>query len=436
MSVPAGYDLVSLNQYLWYKLLCHESTSTEFQRLFENIIKRLKPEFISIRPYGNIGDRKSDGLCIEYATGNLTIYQVYSPDTLTQAKIIKKINEDLDGAVENWGEDLKDWVFVYNVRGGLPPDIPKILNEKQRQYPDITLDHISSDQLWEMARNELTSQQRAEVLGSPAGYEEYFLMSDGTTLPPSDSWIVLIQDLLVPVDIHAVIDAIKPNKLFGAPLFVHPTVSSWEDKANYQKSLIKDLLAKCRRSMPPRFAIFSVAPIPLIVQLGFLLSDSVKVHTYKLHVDTQSWQWPEVGEQDVDLNIQVNGIPQKPVIDECDVLIRMSLSSLVGNHETDEVAPDLPVQIDIFVDNPNLEWIRSHQQVDLLAGIFRKTLAELRNNIPHCQSIHLFLAVPAPIALVIGQQLNPRMNPPIHLYEYSKQGSPRYELALTLKNEQ
>lgn len=63
-SVPTAYDPVTFNHWLWYKYLCHEGTATDFQRLFENIMKRARPDFMQIRPYGRIGDRKADGLLV------------------------------------------------------------------------------------------------------------------------------------------------------------------------------------------------------------------------------------------------------------------------------------------------------------------------------------------------------------------------------------
>ncbi|MBD0362738.1 MAG: hypothetical protein ICV55_08220, partial [Coleofasciculus sp. C3-bin4] len=157
-----GFDPTTYIQSLQFKLRCYEASGEDFQWLFQDIIKRLTPEFMQIRPYGNIGDRKCDGLL--YADG--TIFQVYSPDALKQAQLKKKINEDLDGAVKHWGDTLKKWVFVYNVRQGLAPDIPKILQQKQKQYPNIEIDHWSNHYLWQMARG-LSLQQRAEVLGAP-----------------------------------------------------------------------------------------------------------------------------------------------------------------------------------------------------------------------------------------------------------------------------
>lgn len=258
-----------------------------------------------------------------------------------------------------------------------------------------------------------------------------------TTMPEpgQDAWIVLIQDVLVPIDVRSVLEALRPATPFGAPIFLRPDLSSWEKAAEYQRNLVTEILTKSRHTLPPRFAVFSIAPIPLIIQLGFLLSDSVLVGYYKYHIDTQSWQWPDVDLQDVDLDIQVSGLPVETVQEVCDILIRISLSAKVGQHETDEVIPDLPVQIDIFVDEPSLLWIRSPKQLDYLGNIFRNVLAEIRTKIPYCQHIHLFYAGPAPGAVIIGQQINPRMNPPVHTYEYSRQDSPRYELALTLRKE-
>jgi hypothetical protein len=96
-----------------------------------------------------------------------TIFQVYSPDELKQAEVQKKVDEDLKGAVEHWGDTLKKWVFVYNVRRGLAPDIVReTLQEKQKQYPNITLEPLSNHALWKIAC-ELSVQQRAEILGLP-----------------------------------------------------------------------------------------------------------------------------------------------------------------------------------------------------------------------------------------------------------------------------
>lgn len=92
--------------------------------------------------------------------------------------------------------------------------------------------------------------------------------------------------------------------------------------------------------------------------------------------------------------------------------------------------PNRPIAIDIFVDNPDVMWLRSSEQLTKLGQVFRRGLTLLRNWIPNCQRIHLFYAEPTDGAIVIGQQINPRMNPVVDVYEYSRESSPRYQWAL------
>ena len=432
MNIPSGYDQTKLNYWLWYNYQCHECTSTEFQRMFENIMKRADPKFMQIRPYGKLGDRKADGL---FRFGK-TVYQVYSPDDFTQEKAVSKIDEDLDGAVEEWGVDLEEWVFVYNARRGLPPDVPKILGEKQKRYPRLSIDSLSKEGLWEIARN-LTNQQLAEVLGNPAGYESSFLPSTtphqaSASASPHDEWVVLIQDVNMPIDVRAVLEALKPDSSYGAPVFISPDKSSFKLAVEHQRSLIEDLQLKGRHILPARYAVFSLAPIPLIAHLGFLLTDSVEVKYFKFHIDKRSWKWPVIDQQSEDLNINVSGLPADIFHEPCEIAIRISISSLVWEHEVAEVAPGLPLQVHMYVDRPSLTWIRSEAQVERFTTVFRDVLGDIREKVPRCKGIHLFFAGPAPIVLAAGQQVNPRMNPPVHLYEYSQQTTPRYTYALTL----
>ncbi|MDX2243500.1 MAG: NACHT domain-containing protein [Leptolyngbyaceae cyanobacterium bins.302] len=161
-SRPDEYDPITYHHWQEFEIRRLKRSSDDFQQLFEDIMVRAKPGFIRVRPYGNIGDRKCDGLF----RADSRFFQVYSPDELEQAKVQKKIDEDLDGAVAHWGDALKTWVFVYNVRRGLAPDIPGTLQEKQKQYPNITIEHLSNDDLWEITRG-LRVEQRTEILGLP-----------------------------------------------------------------------------------------------------------------------------------------------------------------------------------------------------------------------------------------------------------------------------
>jgi SMODS-associated and fused to various effectors sensor domain len=428
--VPGGYDPVTLNHWLWFKYQCHESSPADFQRLFENVMKRVRPEFMQIRPYGNIGDRKCDGLF--HVDG--MVFQVYSPDELKQAELQAKIEEDFDGAVAHWRDGLKSWVFVYNARRGLPPDITATLDKQKAKYPAVAIDHISSDKLWEMARG-LTLQQRSEILGAPNGYEHLFFTPESNRKEIEEALegrFVLVQDLMSPVNLRDVGTAMEPRRPFGAPLWVRPTVGDlpWTAAAAEQADIVDDAIRR-GRDLLPRFSVFSFAQIPLALHLGFILSDRVEVECYQFDRERKTWQWPGDG-ADADLDIRVKGVPSKKVNKPGDVVIRVSISATIAPVDTRAVVTGA-VEIDMSVKNPCVMWLCSPAQLGVLGTRFRAVLQAIRDHMPGCQGIHLFYAGPTGGAVTIGQQINPRMNPPVEAYEYSRQWNPRYHHALTLQ---
>jgi len=428
--IPTGYDPITLNHWLWFKYQCHECSSADFQRLFENVIKRARPEFIQIKPYGNIGDRKCDGLF--HAEG--TVFQVYSPDELKQAELKKKIKEDLDGAVKHWNAILNVWVFVYNARRGLPPDIPGALDTHRKRYPKLTIDHLSNDNLWEMAR-ELTLQKRAEVLGAPNGYEHLFFApgANGKDIEQAvaEGRFVLVQDLMSPINLRDVATAMAPGRPFGAPLWVRPTVGDlpWTAAAVEQAEIVNEAIDRSR-DLLPRFSVFSFAQIPLALHLGFVLSDRVEVECYQFDRERKTWRWPDDA-ANPDLDIQVKGVPARKVSKAGDAVIRVSLSATIAPDDTRAVVTGA-VEIDMSVKKPDVLWLRSPAQLAVVANKFREVLTTIRDHMPGCERIHLFYAGPTGGAVTIGQQINPRMNPPVETYEYSRQWNPRYRRALTL----
>ena len=428
--VPAAYDPVTLNHWLWFKYQCHECSPADFQRLFENIIKRARPEFIQIKPCGSMGDRKCDGLF--QADG--TVFQVYAPDEFKQSVLKKKIREDCDGAVQNWPQ-MKQWVFVYNARRGLQPDVPGVLDEQRQKHPKLHIDHICNDRLWEMARC-LSLQQRAEVLGAPAGYEYLFLAPSATTTEIQQALekgrFVLIQDLMSPINLRNALEAMAPSHPFGAPLWIRPEVADlpWTSAAAEQAGILDEAIQRSR-DLLPRFSVFSLAQIPLAIHLGFMLSDRVEVECYQFDRVRKTWQWPDDG-NDADLDIEVNGVPARKVNKPGDVVVRVSLSARIAPEDTRLVAKGI-VEIDLSVKNPDVMWLRSAEQLAVLGATFREVLKQIRDCVPAYQRIHLFYAGPTGGAVVIGQQINPRMNAPVETYEYSRPSSPRYRHALTLQ---
>jgi len=235
-------------------------------------------------------------------------------------------------------------------------------------------------------------------------------------------------------NLAAVTEALAPDQPFGAPVYVRPVVGRppWTEAARYQQSIVHEAVERSREIVP-RFAVFSFAQIPLAIHLGFALSDRLQVRCLQHDRDRFSWTWPSGVQGDTTFDIR--GIPATVIDTEGDVVIRVSLSATVSVTDTSAIVRDALCEVDLSVAEPDVMWLRHPDQLRVLGTIFRNVLGRLRSFAPGARRLHLFYSGPTGGAITIGQQINPRMNPPVELYQYSYQTTPRYTHALTLTEE-
>lgn len=425
-------DAVTYVHWLYWRLKVLESGHMDFQYLFEKIMARAGDQFVRVKPHGRLGDKKCDGLF--YDDG--VVYQVYSPDEVVLKKTLKKIKEDLAGAVQEWGEDLKKWVFVYNTRGGIAADVPAMLKAQRRLYKDIVIEPLSDDDLWKNFVRPLCAQDRTEILGPPPGFESAFpveaMLPEAVQERLRTGRFVVIQDTMSPVNIQEALAAIKPASPLGPPLYLRrrPEDLVWDLAAEHQRRLVEQALELSREHLP-RFATFGFTPIPLAVHLGYLLSDRVEVAPYQWHRQRKTWAWDE-GATDPDLDFSVSGIPDAAVDEPREVVLRVSLSRTVTLEQTAAVSPGA-IEIDLAVREPNeVTWLVHPAQIDAFQATFREVLKLVSDRVPNCPRLHLCAAMPMGCAVAAGQAINPRMNPPVQLYQFDRRTEPPYTPALLL----
>jgi hypothetical protein len=144
----------------------------EFQDFFATIMEKCHPaDFVRVRPWGKVGDRKNDG----YLKSERTLFQVYAPNELEASKTIAKIEEDFAEALPNWKAYFDKWVFTHNSSQGLGPDVTKKLLELDNNH-DPTVTHWGFEELrrkvFELAPGDLASlfgpaPTRRDVLDLP-----------------------------------------------------------------------------------------------------------------------------------------------------------------------------------------------------------------------------------------------------------------------------
>ncbi len=146
---------------LIFRVQCAERTGTEFQTFFEQIMERVDSSFVRVKPSGSEGDWKCDG----WLPSSGTCFQVYAPEGLTVSDTVAKIKVDFAGALKEWGEKMKCWIFVWSAQEkGVPAAILDCLTDLGQENDDIEIGQWGRERLWEEVKL-LPEPDRIDLLG-------------------------------------------------------------------------------------------------------------------------------------------------------------------------------------------------------------------------------------------------------------------------------
>lgn len=138
-------DEVAAHLYrLAFRVRFLECRGDGFQNLFSDIMEKRYPgDFTRLRPWGNQGDRKNDGLL----RSSQMLFQCYAPNEMKSRETVNKIDEDFRGAVQHWPADFHTWVFVHNSDLGLGPEVVRKLLDLQKEFTTYQLIHWGYEEL-------------------------------------------------------------------------------------------------------------------------------------------------------------------------------------------------------------------------------------------------------------------------------------------------
>jgi len=164
-------------------------------------------------------------------------------------------------------------------------------------------------------------------------------------------------------------------------------------------------------------SVFALGPIPLLVFLGNRLSDKVPLTLYQRHRDTEGWRWKEKGEVALyDFRILKKGS------DPASVCLLLSLSGKIPEG-------DLPTEIDrrftayeITLANtqPTPRFLDVEESLQAFRDLFLRAMRKIVAEHPGLDRLHLFPAIPAPVAVAVGRDLMPKRDPVVVVYDYDK----------------
>lgn len=171
----------------------------------------------------------------------------------------------------------------------------------------------------------------------------------------------------------------------------------------------RDLERKFERKIQDRQAngeidhlsVSALAPMPLLIRLGTLLTEIRDVDVYQFHREPKGWAWPSV-DQGIDLRVD------KPTI--CDGLpaLVIALSATIDDSRVRQVMGDNAAIWRITIPEPTQECIRSKADLSSFRQVIHLLLNEIKARHGQDAILSIFPASPVSAMVELGRVRQPK----------------------------
>lgn len=188
------------------------------------------------------------------------------------------------------------------------------------------------------------------------------------------------------------------------------------------KEITRQFKEKFRRGAnqptPSHLSVFALGPIPFLIHLGNTITDITPADLYQKHRDTDDWAWKAFKTSRL---LKFKTVRPKKKSGFKDVALAISVSGKVQlNVVAGTLLKGTPLY-EINVDRPDVGVLNSVNCLTDFRNTYRSIMNDIKDTYGHNATIHLFVAIPAPIAIICGQVLLPKVDPHLWVYDYNHQ---------------
>ena len=330
----------------------------------------------------------------------------------------------LDGLTRH-KSNIANIAHIYADRSGGPRGNPE-LSEKSKADPsnlmllcydhhhliDQDIDGHTAEHLREM---KLKHEKRIELLAAIQPEMKSEILLYGAKIGDNDSDLTYEKARLAlpPERYPASSEAIELGRRNNSS--TERNAEFWRDELQQLRRLF-DTQVKGRLALGkiPHLSIFAIAPQPLLMELGRLLSDITAAEVFQLHREPQDWIWRD---HPVGFSYKVT----RPKMKHRVVALNLSLSATILNERILAVL-DEPCSIwRMTLPAPDMDFLQSRLQLQQFREKFRWLLNTIKAQHGEDAVIHVFPAVPVAIAVEIGRVWKTKADLPLIVYDQNRE---------------
>lgn len=157
-------------------------------------------------------------------------------------------------------------------------------------------------------------------------------------------------------------------------------------------------------------SVFALAPQPLLILLGSMLTDIPAAEVYQLHREPQGWSWPSA-------TTGPQLVLEEPESSSGPPALVFALSATVTDDRIESVLGEGVAIWKVTIPTPHNDFVKSREQL----AEFRTMMRPLLDKIKACHgqntALHIFPAMPVSMAVELGRVRMPKADMPWTVYD-------------------
>ena len=224
-----------------------------------------------------------------------------------------------------------------------------------------------------------------------------------------------------PIVYHSCVEAMFPQRYPATekPVLISMNSELQDNSPQYWQSEQQHLLKAFQRKILSlieddickHFSLFTLAPQPLLIKLGALLTDKMDVEAYQLHREPKGWFWQDC-QDDFDYIIR------KPENFSGAPALVISLSDHVSYERiTRAVGEDISIW-EMTLEHPHNDFMQAKQQLSLFRKNLRSLIVDIKRKHGEVAPLHVFPVMPVSCAVEFGRARMPKADMPWVIYDH------------------
>lgn len=244
-------------------------------------------------------------------------------------------------------------------------------------------------------------EERVETVSGIASNKKSHVLMYGASIGNESSPLVL----------HDCIAAMFPDWYPASPDPIILSMNSslrdgskdyWQaESAHLEKAFDRTIARTAGEHACKHFSVFALAPQPLLIKLGSLLTDKLDVETYQLHREPKGWRWDS---SQTDFEFAVN----EPENKQGKPVLLLSLSDRVDHKRIHTVLGEQVSIWEITHEAPHNDFLKSNFQLMLFRQQIRKLMVEIKRHHGNTNPLHVFPVMPISCCIEMGRARMPK----------------------------